>query len=224
VVRLLSPRLLSGASARRHDRSVRDQSTALKRLRQWADKPVRAGWDDIPGCRMNWSRPSTPVIPPASRTGPPRVDAGTKESGTSVFGVEPRAAHCLTRPDSRRVRRTSTARRQTSPARLRALERGANLTPDELALGQHLWSETCTGKTRTVMSTPCGGSWRRSTAGTAERCTRPNWQRATRYRGQVSFRGAFATFGDALDALRRRGYIDLDDYEPGILAPPAHQV
>ena len=143
------------------------------------------------------------------------VDTAMKASSQLAFGAE-RASGTLLRPDQIPVAFEDLylLDDKLPPARLRALERGADLTADELALGQDLWVRNMFGEDPDcdVYAVWAVCEPKHSVDGrkvfTAELGTGYSFTEV-----HVSFVGAFATFEDALNALRRRGYIDLDDYE-----------
>jgi hypothetical protein len=143
------------------------------------------------------------------------VDARMKASGEPALD-NVRASGTLLRPDQIPTAFEDLYLLDATlrPERLRALEHGADLTPDELALGQELWVRNMFGEDPdcdvyavwTVHETRHRRDGRR--VYTAEVGTGYSFTEV-----RVSFVGASATFDGALDALRQRGYIDLDDYE-----------
>ena len=143
------------------------------------------------------------------------IDTGMKQSSELVFGAE-RASGTLLEPGQIPVAFEDLylLDDRLPPTRLRALERGADLTPDELALGRDLWVRNLYGEDPDcdvfAVWAVCEPEHSRDgrKVYTAELRTGYSFTEVT-----VRFAGAFATFGDALDALRQRGYIDLDDYE-----------
>ena len=143
------------------------------------------------------------------------IDTGMKQSSELVFGAE-RASGTLLEPGQIPVafEDLSLLDDRLPPARLRTLERGANLTPDELARGQHLWVRNSYGEDPDcdVYAVWAVCEPKHSRDGrkvyTAELAMGYSFTEV-----KVSFVGAFVTFGGALDALRKPGHIDLDDYE-----------
>jgi hypothetical protein len=175
-----------------------------------------AEWDDIPRMRDElvaayYAGDSTRV----EELGRCIVETGMKTSSALVLGTE-RSSGTLVRPDQIPVTFEDLYVLDATlpPGRLRALECGADLTPDELALGQDLWVRNMFGADPdcdvyavwAVCETKHRDDGRK--VYTAELRTGYPFTEVS-----VIFVGACATFEDALDALRQRGYIDLDDYE-----------